>query len=285
MNTAGNPMKPTGSVNIEVIATGDELIYGRILDTNSNWIAKRIAEMGARLRRVTMIGDEPELIGTTLLNALKRDAHFIITTGGLGPSEDDLTVDSIGAALGLGTLIDEEGASKIEAVYRKRGITDKASIERGRRMARILDGSKSMQNPVGFAVGMMVDIGGKTICTLPGVPAEMKGMFDAHIAPMIMNQTNTVFTARTVNISMIWKAFFPLYRQMQIDYPDIYIKNAATPPVEGDDRDKVHVIKVDFVLEAETLEKAEEQMEAFIADYMERIEKAGGGEMLLINAN
>ena len=278
-------MKPTGSVNVEVIATGDELIYGRILDTNSNWIAKRVAEMGARLRRVTMIGDEPALIGSTLLNALKRDAHFIVITGGLGPSEDDLTVDSIGMALGRETFIDEEGAAKIEATYRKRGITERSSIDRGRRMARILIDSNPMQNPVGFAVGMKIDIGGKTVCTLPGVPSEMKGMFDAHVAPMIMSQTNTVFVARTFNISMVWKEFFPLYRRMQVDYPDIYIKNAATPPVEDEDRDKVHTIKVDFVLEAHTFDEAEASMEAFIKVYRDRIKEIGSGEMDLINPN
>ena len=278
-------MKPTGSVNIEIIATGDELIYGRILDTNSNWIAKRVAEMGARLRRVTMIGDEPALIGSTLLNALKRDAHFIVITGGLGPSEDDLTVDSIGTALGQSIIIDEEGAAKIEATYRKRGITRQSSIDRGRRMARILEESQPMQNPVGFAVGMKVDIGGKTVCTLPGVPSEMKGMFDAHVAPMIMSQTNTVFVARTFNISMVWKDFFPLYRQMQMDYPDIYIKNAATPPVEDEDREKVHTIKVDFVLEAPTFEEAETAMEDFLAVYRRRIDEVGGGEMDLIRQN
>ncbi len=278
-------MKPTGSVNIEIIATGDELIYGRILDTNSNWIAKRVAEMGARLRRVTMIGDEPEIIGSTLLNALKRDAHFIVITGGLGPSEDDLTVDSIGMALGRETFIDEEGAAKIEATYRKRGITERSSIDRGRRMARILIDSNPMQNPVGFAVGMKLDIGGKTVCTLPGVPSEMKGMFDAHVAPMIMSQTNTVFVARTFNISMVWKEFFPLYRMMQLDYPDIYIKNAATPPVEDEDRGKVHTIKVDFVLEAPTVDEAEASMEAFIKVYRERIKEVGSGEMELINPN
>ena len=278
-------MKPTGSVNVEVIATGDELIYGRILDTNSNWIAKRVAEMGARLRRVTMIGDEPALIGSTLLNALKRDAHFIVITGGLGPSEDDLTVDSIGMALGRETFIDEEGAAKIEATYRKRGITERSSIDRGRRMARILIDSNPMQNPVGFAVGMKIDIGGKTVCTLPGVPSEMKGMFDAHVAPMIMSQTNTVFVARTFNISMVWKEFFPLYRRMQGDYPDIYIKNAATPPVEDEDRDKVHTIKVDFVLEARTFDEAEASMEAFIKVYRDRIKEIGSGEMDLINPN
>ena len=275
-------MKPTGSVNIEIIATGDELIYGRILDTNSHWLANRVAEMGAHLRRVTMIGDEPELIASTLKDALLRDAHFIIFTGGLGPSADDLTVDSIGMALERETVIDEEGASKIEAVYRKRGLTDKAQINRGRKMARILVGSKPLQNPVGFAVGMAVDVAGKTVCTLPGVPSEMKGMFDAHVAPMIESESTSVFLAKTYNISMVWKDFFPLYRQLQKDYPDIYIKNAATPPVEGEDREKIHTIKVDFVLEAATHDEAVTQMEKFLADYHKRIEDVGGGRMDLI---
>ena len=275
-------MKPTGSVNIEIIATGDELVYGRILDTNSHWLANRVAEMGARLRRVTMIGDEPDLIASTLNDALLRDAHFIIFTGGLGPSQDDLTVDSIGMALGKETMIDEEGASKIEAVYRKRGLTDTAQINRGRKMARVLVGSKPLQNPVGFAVGMAIDVGGKTVCTLPGVPSEMKGMFDAHVAPMIESESSSVFLAKTYNISMVWKDFFPLYREMQQDYPDIYIKNAATPPVEGEDRDKVHTIKVDFVLEASTHEEADQMMEEFLADYYRRIESVGGGRMDLI---
>jgi molybdopterin-biosynthesis enzyme MoeA-like protein len=132
---------------------------------------------------------------------------------------------------------------------------------------------------------MKIDIGGKTICTLPGVPSEMKGMFDAHVAPMIMNQTNTVFVARTFNISMIWKEFFPLYRQMQVDYPDIYIKNAATPPVEDSDRGKVHTIKVDFVLEAPNVDEAEKAMEKFLAVYRRRIDEIGGGEMDLIRPN
>ncbi len=276
-------MKPTGSVNVEIIATGDELIYGRILDTNSHWISQRVAELGARLRRVTMIGDEPELIASTLNEALLRDAHFIVVTGGLGPNEDDITVDSIGLALGRKTVIDEEGARRIEAVYRKRGISDRSSISRGRRMARILEDSHAMQNPVGFAVGMAVDVGGKTVCTLPGVPAEMKGMFDAHVAPMIESQSTSVFYGRTYNVTMVWKEFFPVYREMQSDYPDVYIKNAATPPVEGEDRDKVHTIKVDFVLEAPTLEEAEEKMEALLEDYKSRINAVGGGDMQCIS--
>jgi nicotinamide-nucleotide amidase len=275
-------VKPTGNVNVEIIATGDELIYGRILDTNSHWLANRVAELGAKLRRVTMIGDEPKIIESALNEALLRDAHFIILTGGLGPSEDDLTVNSIGSALGKETIVDEKGASKIEAVYRKRGLTDEAQLNRGRRMARILKDSRPLQNPVGFAVGMAIDVGGKTICTLPGVPDEMKAMFDKNIAPMIESESSSVFLAKTYNISMVWKDFFPLYRQMQIDYPDIYIKNAATPPVEGEDREKEHTIKVDFVLEATTIEEASKLMDDFLIDYSRRIEEVGGGKMDLI---
>ncbi len=272
-------MKPTGSVNVEIIATGDELLYGRILDTNSHWLAQRVAEMGAKLRRVTVIGDEPETIAAVLHDALNRDAHFIIFSGGLGPSEDDLTVDSIGKALGRRTVIDEEGAERIRSVYRQRGITDEAPLRRGERMARVLEGSTPMHNPVGFAVGMCVEEAGKKICTLPGVPSEMKAVFDAHVAPMIEGTATSVFLARAYNVTMVWRNFFPVYRGMQRDYPDMYIKNAATPPVEGEDRNKVHTIKVDVVLEAPTLEEAEAKMDAFLEDYMRRIEAAGGGRM------
>jgi molybdenum cofactor synthesis domain-containing protein len=272
-------MKPHGSVNVEIIATGDELLYGRVLDTNSNWLAQRVAEIGAKLRRVTMIGDEPDTIACELLEALQRDAHFILFTGGLGPSEDDLTVDSIGKALGRKTVIDPVGARKIKIIYQNRGITDEPGLRRGERMARILEGSSAIQNPLGFAVGMRVEEAGKTICTLPGVPAEMKSMFDAYVADMIRSRATSIFLARAYNVTMVWKEFFPIYRQMQEDYPDVYIKNAATPPVEGEDREKVHTIKVDVVLEASTHGEAEERIERFLNDYKSRIEAIGDGSM------
>jgi molybdenum cofactor synthesis domain-containing protein len=275
-------MKPTGSVNVEIIATGDELMYGRILDTNSHWLAQRVAELGAKLRRVTMIGDEPETIAAALHDALKRDAHFILFTGGLGPSEDDLTVDSIGAALGRGTVIDSVGSQRIRAIYAKRGIVDEAAFRRGERMARVLENSEPLQNPVGFAVGMCIEEAGKRICTLPGVPAEMKGMFDAHVAPMIQSRATSVFEARAYNVTMVWRDFFTVYNRMQKDYPDVYITNAATPPVEGEDRSNIHTIKVDLVLEGKTHEEAKAKMDALVEDYMGRIEDLDGGTMELI---
>jgi molybdenum cofactor synthesis domain-containing protein len=272
-------MKPMGSVNIEIISTGDELLYGRILDTNSNWLAKRVTEMGARINRITIIGDDSDDISATLSEALERDSQFIIFTGGLGPSKDDLTVESIGNTLEKKAKIDSLTAEKIRSIYLKRGIIDEATHKRGERMARILEDSIPLHNPVGFAVGMMIIFQGKNIVTLPGVPAEMRGMFEAHVAPKIEKLATSKFEARAVNVKMVWKDFFPLYRELQRDYPNMYIKNAATPPVEGEDREKIHTIKVHLVLEASNTVEAQKLMEAFLLDYQNRIDKVGGGEI------
>lgn len=226
-----------------------------------------------------MIGDDPGSIASALKEAITRKALFIIVTGGLGPSEDDITVDSIGKALGYKTTIDGETEERIKAVYRKRGITDAADFARGRRMARILERSEPMRNPVGFAVGMRVRHSASSIFTLPGVPSETRAMFDAHIAPLIEKEATSKRHAITVYVSMIWKEFFPLYRTLQKEHPDLYIKNAATPPVREENRDEVHTIKVDIVVEAPTVEEAMGRMDAFLAEYQKRINVSGGGKI------
>jgi nicotinamide-nucleotide amidase len=266
-------VKHKGSPRVEVIATGDELIYGRILDTNSNWIAKRLTEIGAELRRVTMVGDDYDDMRDALNGALDRDAEIIIFTGGLGPSEDDFTVDAIGRALSKKVTTDPVSFLKIKAIYERRG----SDLKRGARMARILDGSEAVQNSVGMSVGMKLLHMGKLIFTLPGVPQEMQGMFNEHIAPVLEVEAKHKLLGHTYGVSMIWKDFFPLYTQLQNDYPDIYIKNAATPPEAEEERSKVKEIKVDIIVQGNTMHEAEEKMTAFMAEYKHRMDEAGGG--------
>jgi molybdenum cofactor synthesis domain-containing protein len=266
-------VKHKGSPRVEVIATGDELIYGRILDTNSNWLAKRLAEMGAELRRVTMVGDDYDDMRDTLLGALDRDTEIIIFTGGLGPSEDDFTVDAIGRALGKAVVTDPVGFQKIKGIYERRG----SDLKRGARMARILEGSEGIQNHVGMSVGMRLLHMGKLIFTLPGVPQEMQGMFDEHIAPVVEAEAKHKLLGHTYGVSMVWKDFFPVYTKLQADYPEIYIKNAATPPEAEEERSKVKEIKVDIVVQGATMREAEEKMESFMAEYKRRVDAAGGG--------
>lgn len=266
-------MKHKGSPRVEIIATGDELIYGRILDTNSNWLAKRLAEIGAQLRRVTMIGDDYDDLRETLQGALVRDAEVIIFTGGLGPSEDDFTVDAIGRALGMEISHDPVSFQKIKEIYERRG----SDLNRGARMARILEGSEAIQNPVGMSVGMKLLHNGKLIFTLPGVPQEMMGMFDVHIAPIVEQEAKHKLLGYTYGVSMVWKDFFPVYNQLQNDYPEIYIKNAATPPEAEEERSKVKEIKVDIVVQGATIEEAEDKMRSFMDEYQRRIDANGGG--------
>jgi len=266
-------VKHKGSPRVEIIATGDELIYGRILDTNSNWLAKRLAEIGAELRRVTMVGDDYDDVRDALNGALDRDAEIIIFTGGLGPSEDDFTVDAIGRALSKAVTTDPVGFQKIKEIYERRG----SDLKRGARMARILEGSEAVQNHVGMSVGMKLLHMGKLIFTLPGVPQEMQGMFDEHIAPILEVEAKHKLLGHTYGVSMVWKDFFPLYTQLQKDYPEVYIKNAATPPEAEEERSKVKEIKVDIVVQGNTAGEADEKMTAFMEDYRRRMDAAGGG--------
>ena len=266
-------MKHKGSPRVEIIATGDELIYGRILDTNSNWLAKRLTEIGAELRRVTMVGDDYDDMRDALNGALDRDAEIIIFTGGLGPSEDDFTVDAIGRALSKVVVNDPVGFLKIKEIYERRG----SDLKRGARMTRILEGSEAIQNHVGMSVGMKLLHMGKLIFTLPGVPPEMQGMFNEHIAPVLEAEAKHKLLGHTYGVAMVWKDFFPLYTQLQKDYPDVYIKNAATPPEAEEERSKVKEIKGRYSRAGQLNAEAEEKMISFMAEYQRRIDAAGGG--------
>jgi molybdenum cofactor synthesis domain-containing protein len=262
---------------VEVISTGDEILFGRIVDTNSAWIAQRAAELGAPLRRVTSVGDDLDEIAGVLKDSLDRGPDLILFTGGLGPSKDDLTVEAIGLALSRDVVFDQGAVEKIRKRYEERGIQDTA---RGERMARVVDGSRALENIVGMATGMEVHEGGTTIMTFPGVPAEMKAMFDAYAAPMIEGRTTSRFAANTVVAHVVFRDFFPVYRKLQSDYPEVYIKNAATPPEAPEERLKVKDITVDVVAEGGNREESAEILEEVLSEFGRRLEEVGGSLIL-----
>ena len=146
-------------------------------------------------------------------------------------------------------------------------------------MARVVEGSEAVPNPVGMATGMLVRVGGSAIVTLPGVPAEMKTMFEEYVAPIIGEGSASRFVARTVTARVVFRDFFPVYRGMQGDYPDVYIKNKATPPESAGGRLEVREIKVDLVVEGGTEEEGEARMEDVLGEFGRRL-GAVGGELL-----
>jgi len=258
---------------VEVISTGDEILFGRIVDTNSAWIARRAAELGAPVRRVTSVGDDLGEISGVLREAVGRGPDLILFTGGLGPSEDDLTVEAIGLALGRDVVHDQGAVERIRRRYAERGIHNTV---RGERMARVLAGSRALENPVGMATGMELVVGASTIMTFPGVPSEMKAMFDAYAAPLIEGGSASRFAANTVVARVVFRNFFPVYRRMQADFPDVYIKNAATPPEAPEERAKVKDITVDVVAEGGSQEKSELILGEVLAEFSRRLTEVGG---------
>jgi molybdenum cofactor synthesis domain-containing protein len=258
---------------VEVVSTGDEILFGRIVDTNSAWIARRAAELGARLRRITSVGDDLDEISEVLREVVGRSPDLILFTGGLGPSEDDLTVEAIGLTLGRDVVFDQGAVERIRRRYEERGIR---STARGERMARVVDGSRALENLVGMATGMELVEGGSTIMTFPGVPSEMKAMFNAYAAPLIEGGTTSRFAANTVVARVVFRDFFPVYRRMQVDYPDVYIKNAATPPEAPEERLRVKDITVDVVVEGGSREESEGVLEEVLAEFDRRLGEVGG---------
>jgi len=266
-------MRLRGGFDVEVIVTGDEILFGRIVDTNSSWIARRASEVGGHLRRITCVGDHTDEITGALKEALSRGVKLVIFTGGLGPSEDDVTIQAIGRAIERRVELNPEAVEMIRVKCAALGV---GSTSRREQMARLLEGSGPIRNPIGMAAGMVLQEGETTIMALPGVPEEMKAMFDDFVAPMIAKKATSRFLAKTVKVRMVWKDFFPMYRSVLNDFKDVYVKMATTPPPMAEEREKVRGITVDLVVEAASKAECKRKMDSFLREFRNRIEAKGG---------
>ena len=132
-------------------------------------------------------------IAQVFRESLARENDLIISTGGLGPSEDDLTIESIGKALGRKVELNPEAVEMIRSKCLELGVEP---TPRRLRMARMVEGSTPLSNPKGMAPGMLVKEGPRRIVALPGVPEEMKAIFEEHVAEIIERETPTKFLAK-----------------------------------------------------------------------------------------
>lgn len=169
----------------EVIAIGNELLLGRTQDTNTHWLAQRLTALGLPLGYAQVVPDTPEALVAALALALSR-SQFIICTGGLGPTKDDLTKKTLADYFGLPLALHTPTLQHIEALYRSRGREPNASVPL---QATLPVGATLLHNGVGTAPGMLFDAGeGRSVVALPGVPYEMKHLFDTHVAPVVTAQ-------------------------------------------------------------------------------------------------
>lgn len=185
-------------MHTEIIAIGSELVSGQKLDTNSQWLSRRLGELGISTHFHTTLGDDLAENVAAFRVALGR-AGLIVITGGLGPTQDDLTREALAEALGARLIQDEESLAAIEAFFARR---NRAMAERNRVQALRPEGSESIANPVGTAPGIWVQAGGPLIACLPGVPSEMKIMFDQQVVPLLRKARvlGRVLVHRVINL-------------------------------------------------------------------------------------
>lgn len=168
-------------MQIELVAIGDELLDGRLADSNGRRLAQYLGGFGLRLSRISVVSDDVAAIVAALKSAASR-AHLVVTTGGLGPTSDDLTADAVAAAAGVGTTIDAAALEAVRAVFIRRGMQMPAS---NRRQAEVPDGARVIPNPVGTAPGFVVPVDSVPVASFPGVPREFQAMLEAGIAPVL----------------------------------------------------------------------------------------------------
>ena len=174
--TAG-AASPRGDMRAEIIAVGSELLTPEKADTNSLLITERLNEIGIPIHVKAVVGDDRADLESLLIHALTR-SDLIVITGGLGPTDDDLTREAVATALGLVLDIDERIVERIQARFASRGLRMPGI---NRRQAQVPRGATVIENPNGTAPGLLIERDGRIVVLLPGPPREMQGMLDAVI--------------------------------------------------------------------------------------------------------
>jgi nicotinamide-nucleotide amidase len=166
----------------EILSIGTELTSGQNLDTNSQWLSRRLAEIGLSVGWHTTIADDLAINVDAFRLATHR-ARLVIATGGLGPTQDDLTREALAKAAGMPLVLDEPSLEHIRQMFSRRG---RQMTDRNRVQALFPAGAEPIPNPLGTAPGIWMTVGQSTFVAMPGVPSEMFEMFDRQVKPRLL---------------------------------------------------------------------------------------------------
>ncbi len=178
----------------EIIAIGSELLAPDRADTNSLWLTEKLNSIGIEVKLKTIVGDDDARLGEAIKDAVRR-SRVVITTGGLGPTEDDITRKVAARALGRRLLLDEKVLDWIKARFESFG---RKMPERNSRQAMVIDGSEVLDNPNGTAPGLFIEHDNTAIALLPGPPREMHPMFENLVLPRLAERSGSLRVVRRV---------------------------------------------------------------------------------------
>ena len=179
----------------EILCVGTELLLGDIVNTNAAYIARELARIGIDLYHQTVVGDNPERLKRALNDAFER-ADLVVTTGGLGPTFDDVTKETVAAYFGKKMVRNQEAMDRIASYYEKRGIE---LTDNTKKQADLPEGCIVFQNTHGTAPGLAMEGKGKVVIMLPGPPSEMSPMFDNSAVPYLMQYSGKTIVSSTIH--------------------------------------------------------------------------------------
>ena len=187
--------------NAEIVSIGSELLLGQIVDTNAAWMAQRLTELGVNLYYKTVVGDNPARMAEVLNQALDR-TDVVITGGGLGPTQDDLTREVIAKVTNRELVLDPHLKEQLVTRFQRRGLIMTPNNER---QAYIPKGAIPVENPNGTAPSFIVEDPRGVIFALPGVPFEMKWLFDNEVSPYLRKkfELTEIITYKVLKVAEI----------------------------------------------------------------------------------
>ena len=205
------------TLTAEIIAIGSELLAPDRTDTNSLWLTEQLNRLGIEVKLKTVVGDDDARLEETIKDATRR-SKVVITTGGLGPTEDDITRKVTARALGRRLLLNEDLLAEIRQRFQSFGV---AMPERNSRQAMVIEDAEVLPNPNGTAPGMFIDHKGTAIVLLPGPPREMKPMFENHVASRLASRAGSQKVVRRMlrvagmGESAVDEKIAPIYSQYE----------------------------------------------------------------------
>jgi len=261
---------------MEIICVGNELLIGKTLNTNAHWLAKRATTFGIIVKRITTVGDDVDEIAVAVRGTLGRKTKFVITTGGLGPTFDDKTLEGIAKALNCELEVNEKALKMIKEKYNmyfKEGKMEKVELTPSRvKMAKLPEIAEPLPNRVGTAPGVIMNMEETTLVALPGVPTEMEAIFEESVAPLLKKNAGqlTFFETSIYADGIMESALAPLIDKTMHDNPHVYIKSHP----KGEEREP-HM-EVHFSATAKDSKTAKNHIGKAIIQLSDLMQKDGG---------
>ncbi len=183
-------------MNAEIIAVGNEVLSGKQLNTNAQYLSRQLLNLGIKVTKQVSVGDSKTAVKGAVADAL-RHANIVVLTGGLGPTKDDLTKDAVCELLNIKLTVDTEALKKIETYFEKKG---EKMPENNVRQAMLPEGCQALKNDNGLSPGCVLKSGNQCIILLPGPPHELCPMFEKEVVPFVKQMSGVHSSVKTVNV-------------------------------------------------------------------------------------